>query len=484
MPLIIRKHIYLSILFLQILFAIGFIACSPNSLQTAHKTIQQADSLRVIGLTYGDSAQLAQAYDIMEGWKWVYPDEFAHVCYHYGRLLRERDNPVAAMECFINATHTSTHDYHVLGRVYSNMGTICHQARKFDLSYDMYKLSGDMYMRHGDILSYCYDLNNMAFEKAMISDSLATFSLIKNIERYIQDSALTAKIWETKAELFLRIGQYDSAIVAINHLQPLGYMHSTGFVQKAQAFWYSGQLDSALNYATYVLNLPQASEQDKYNVLYICINGYSTLNIDEIKVLSERRADIEAQNLIPQHKMVSVAANLLEQDLKKKPIYIYVLTCCLLILLLFIILWICARHINIAKQHQLKVLQQVKEQYASQTRYKQQEIEQICSAIRHSKNWQYELSWKDYEALCDYFNRHFYLLAHKLKEKYALNEREVRLCLLVFLGGFSDKQLADILCYGENSIRGMKRYTAKKMGTSSAKLRIFMQNLLLNTSTY
>ena len=80
--------------------------------------------MRAEGRTYSDSAELAQAYRTLHKRRAFYPDAYAHGCYHYGRLLREKDNPVAAMQVFINATHSRTRDYHILGRVYSNMGSI------------------------------------------------------------------------------------------------------------------------------------------------------------------------------------------------------------------------------------------------------------------------------------------------------------------------------------------------------------------------
>ena len=110
-------------------------------------------------------------------------------------------------------------------------------------------------------------------------------------------------------------------------------------------------------------------------------------------------------------------------------------------------------------------------------RHKQQDIEMACEAIRKSSDWQQEIHWKEYNMLCRYIDKHCFFVVQKLKEKNILNEREIRLCILVLIGGFSDKQMADLLYYGEKSIRGIKRYTAQKLGTSSANLRMFLMNL-------
>ena len=72
------------------------------------------------------------------------------------------------------------------------------------------------------------------------------------------------------------------------------------------------------------------------------------------------------------------------------------------------------------------------------------------------------------------------MLANKLSCTHALNEKEIRLCILVFLGYYTDKQMADILCYSDKSIRAIKRNTALKLGTTSANLHRFLVEMVLN----
>ena len=170
-------------------FHIGFLvilmlcsSCVSRGVREAQEVVAQADSLWHDGQMYGidasDSATLAQAYETLDKStafsrriREIFPfahstsslGTYSHACYHYGRLLREKDDPVAAMQVFINATHSHTGDYHILGRVYSNMGSICHLAGEFPLSYDMYEHCADMYLQNGDTLLYYYGLNNMAF---------------------------------------------------------------------------------------------------------------------------------------------------------------------------------------------------------------------------------------------------------------------------------------------------------------------------------
>ena len=99
---------------LYIAFLVCLCACSPAALHEAQYTVSQADSLWNAGQTYNDSLALAQAYKTLGYWRWFYPDNYVHACYHYGRLLRRKDDLAAAMQTLVNATHTRSHDYHLL----------------------------------------------------------------------------------------------------------------------------------------------------------------------------------------------------------------------------------------------------------------------------------------------------------------------------------------------------------------------------------
>ena len=153
--MIARRNIFLSVVVVVCLLLTG---CSSNSLRDAQAVVSEADSLRAEGKMYGvdagDSATLARAYYALtpnyaarvlpEGCVKSLSTDYAHACYHYGRLLRAKDDPVSAMEVFINGTHSRSKDYHILGRIYSNMGSICQLANEHPLSYEMYALSADM----------------------------------------------------------------------------------------------------------------------------------------------------------------------------------------------------------------------------------------------------------------------------------------------------------------------------------------------------
>lgn len=120
--------------------------------------------------------------------------------------------------------------------------------------------------------------------------------------------------------------------------------------------------------------------------------------------------------------------------------------------------------------------------------YKQQEEIQInkmrCMkaniiALKESKNILLAIHWNDEERLMAFMNDNFHQIVNKLISTQVVNDREIKLCILVFLGCFSDKQMAEILFYSDKSIRGTKRKVAQKLGTSSAKLRTFLLNIAI-----
>lgn len=480
-----------------LLLATILVSCSPVGREEAERVVAQADSLRAEGQMYGDSVQLAQAYRTLKRRSFLdfrLASPFAHACYHYGRLLRAQDDPVSAMQVFIDATHSHTRDYHILGRVYSNMGDIAHLTGEFPLAYEMYKLSGDNYLHGGDTLLYYYDLNNMAFELAEQCLEEETFALLAKIEINTKDKGLIAKVLETKANLYSHIEQYNSVISIVTHLQSLGYCSSTAYVMKAQALWYSNQKDSALYYARYVLNLPKASEKGKYNMLYIVMNGDNTLSPEDMLELTALRSDIETDILIPLHNQWAVAVNLLKQDLSRKPNlqWLYAIIATLLLIGTSLGLYVSRKR----QQHQLltQKVNDLKEiQHATKLQHEQiikehtnyknglaTQIERISAVYCQSSELQKDLCWQDFTQLCTIINQQFFFFAQKLQNTNVLNEREIRLCILVLIGISNSKKQAELLYYSESGIRNFKNRIAKKLGTTSVDLRTFLINLAIN----
>ena len=348
-----RKHSILLLLVIGMLWA-----CTHKVPEETLRVVIQADSLwqagKMYGMDAGDSATLAQAYETLKDrhsslFSFVHGTSFrqtyAHACYHYGKLLRAKGDPEEAMRCF------RTRDYHILGRVYSNMGSICHLAGEFQLSYDMYEKSADCFLADNDSLSYYFLLNDMAFEKAMLADKVCVFALTNTIEKECRDTEVFAKVLETKAELYLREAQYDSARYFAKELCRIHPSHPLGLLVQAQSFSFTGQKDSATYYAEKVLAYA-TDKSEIHNALYILTNDDERRDKNAIREVAAKRSDIQKQLKMMQSKL-SKAVSLLEQDHPSKPdwTWLYAVIATVLIIGSCILLYVHKRR----SQHKLPI---------------------------------------------------------------------------------------------------------------------------------
>ena len=492
---------------------LGLPCCACQPVRHAQQTVALADSLRVNeGITCDDSLALANAYTTLGHWRLIYPNAYARVCYYYGRMLRNRNDQVAAMRAFISGTHAPYvqrivplpwfTDYHILGRIYSNMGTMCHLADEFELSYEMYEQSAEQFHKSKDTTAYYYTLNAMALQLAEQRKHDETLSLLEKIETECTDTNVLTKTWETKTILYKNIEQYDSAIYAAKELYARGYYAATGYVTEAQSFWYLQQYDSAVYYAKVVMSHPYVSAKNKFNMLYILAYHDEQVDQDEKMKRSEERADIDKQILDPLHIQLAQAIDVLLKDRDIKPYYISIGILIIVVCILAMTSRIAVLRIkryrkqsietieakfselqqNISEQREKLYVETERERHKQRYLQRQQEtlyleritaIEQNSKAIYNSPNWKDELHWRDYDALCETVDHYFMLLATKLKATNKLEEKEIRLCLLVLLE-MDNFTIAKTINYAPNGIGKYKYRIAQKMGTTIKYLRQFL----------
>ena len=464
--------------------------CSSRAIHEAEAVVAQADSLWQAGLMYGidagDSLTLAQAYKTLgdiplpfrEGLGLVSP--YAHSCYHYGKLLRAKDDPVEAMQAFINATHSRTHDYHILGRVYSNMGSICHLAGDFPLSYDMYERSANCFLADNDSLSYYFLLNDMAFELAEQGKKDEAYMILDNIR--VIHSDLFVGTMLTRAVACKMVQQYDSTIYYTSVVREQGTYASEILLNRAQAYSLMGQKDSAVFYANMLL----ATHYDVYdqcNALYILTNDDSSQSINSIRKNAADRAD--SQKIIENKKSkLSQAVQLLQQDLARKPDWRW------LYLLIAVALFVCSSLVLIHLWRKRKLHQQISEEieirqsHVNTLSLRQEEhrrqllegVETICANINESENWKKELCWNNYSQMCEMVNLRIYGFVTCLSP-FCLSEKEVRLCILILLKAGTEK-MVDSIPYAKSGLGKFKLTTARKLGTTTREMRNFLLNLM------
>jgi hypothetical protein len=372
------------------------------------------------------------------------------------------------------------------------MGTMSHVAGKFALSYDMYDNSAKSFLMANDSVMYFYANNAMALESAELGLHDKTLTLIDEILQKCTYLPVRAKTYETKAILYLNAEQYDSVLYSVNQLQAYGNHEPTGYVKKAQAFWYMANYDSALVYAKQVMDMPNASPRDQYNMLYILTYNDSTIDSEQIRQLSEERSDVDRYIIDPWLTQLSQATQLLEQDLNRKPnlTWLWATLATLCIIATSISIYI--RKKKAKRQlisQQVEALQQTRDSLSAQTRQIENEqklrqekmlaeIELFCSAITED-NINEELCCKDFDKMCTIINQRMYGLVDKLKSRGVIAEPEVRLCVLVAIGKFNNLTMASLVPYGYDSFKTVKSSIATRLGLSGRKMRDSMLKLAL-----
>lgn len=455
----------------------AMLSCSPRALREGRDVVAQADSLRAEGEMYSDSIPLAQAYETLGQWQWFYEDEYAHACYHYGRLLREKDHPAEAMQCFINATHSRTRDYHILGRVYSNMGSICHLARDFSRSYDMYGCSAKAFLQEKDSVAYFYALNDMAFECAeqgKKDESLTILSIIKEI---CNNEGVLTKIHETTAEAYLYAQIYDSTIFYARKSLTAPDYSLLPYVQIAQAYSLLAIKDSATFYAKIIIN----NTDDIFvlnNALYILTNDDESKNISSVRETAAERSDVQEIIEIRQGKL-SQAVQLLEQDINRRYDWTWLIAIVITIIIIALGIVLYCRHQS--NKHNLlsQKVEDLTNAYTDIQTSKLINIERVCETLRTSPEFAKDICWRDYNKMCDFADNHFYLLTTKLKQQQILNEQEIRLCILVLIN-YNNKGIAQILSYALSGVGKFKYRIAHKLGIESKNLRKFLLSLAID----
>ena len=450
-------------------------------MREAQEIVAHADSLREAHLyaqnEYEDSLSLAQAYETLKeiplpfrGWLGL-NSSYAHACYHYGRLLRTKDNHVEAMKVFIEATHSHTRDYHILGRVYSNMGSMCHLAGEYQLSYDMFAKCADCFLQKGDSSNYFYALNSMAFELAEQGKKEETLVLLDSITRNCNDKNVILKTWETKAILHQSLKEYKSLIITLDTLFANGYSNLMGLMCKARAFSYLEQKDSSIYYAKKVVAHTNAPVY-LIPAYYILSHDDSSLSSDSILSITSKRAD--AQKAWTSWKEdIACATQILQQDLTRRPdlrwLYSTIGTLVLISFGLFF---------YVRKKHRKRELlsQQIEELENRNNNTLAQisaQIENNIALLSQSANLKEDLCWGNYKKMCIIINQQFGMLALKLQKTYKLSEREIRLCVLTMLNLGYD-EIADMLYYAPSGVGKLKLRIAKKLGTTSKNLHHFL----------
>ena len=458
--------------------------------QEACGVVAEADSLRAVGQAFTDSVAIADAAEALYPLRFVYPTEYAHANYYYGRLLREHGDHPAAMEAFLRTVHSRTRDHAIKGRSWSNIANMCRLAAEHELAYDIYERSAEVFLQAQDTTAYYYALNNMAYELAEAKLSIESLHLTNQIAEECANASVLTKLWETRADAYMAARKYDSVLFCVRQLQLGGNNEPTGILFMAKAFSYLGIQDSAVYYAQMAVERTH-SWFDLNNAYYILANDDQSKDKEDVLQVAADRSDVQKLIEIRQGQL-SQATQLLQQDLNRKPDlrWVYAIVGTLCVIAVLITLYVRRKR----RQHRL-ISQQIEDEKRNiivlksqlhllneKQEHKQAElqasVEKLCALLLRSDNL-HEIGWQDYPAMCEEVNARFNLLIAKLQMKGIVSERELRLCVLTLIG-HGRARTAELLNYSPSGIGKLKDMTAKKMGSTGKDLHDFLLKMVLD----
>lgn len=366
---------------------------------------------------------------------------------HYarGRQYLEANEPVKAMRSFIAATQVPSEEYIFKGRSYSNMATMCRKGERHDLAYALYDKSLEQFTLADDSLRQAFALNNMAWEKAVLSEKTSALDLIDSALLLSQDSALLVKVLESRVAAHLYASEYDSVLLYTAHINaPSVYMNMV----RAQAFALIAENDSAVIYARHVL---QQTHNPRYldDVYYILTQCDSAAVVEDLRQLSSQRTDV--QRTLERNQPEWIEAMLIAQHSLKprNPKVRYIIGGLIALALCLGASWGAVLLLR--------------------RRSRENSIEQQCLELSKAPDMKAQLCWNDYPLFRNACNARLSGIVDKLEQR-GLSEREIRIAVLVLIG-FSYAEMAEILFRAENGI-GKDKYTiAKRLGVSAKELR-------------
>jgi hypothetical protein len=329
----------------------------------------------------------------------------------------------------------------------------------------------------------------MAYELAEQGKKEESIDILSQIMRNCSDSDVISKTIETKAEACLYTEQYDSVLYYSNVLYLHGNHEANIILLRAKAYYFLEQKDSAVYYANYVLSISDALS-NKNSALYILTHCDESKDKQGIRTISAGRSDVQKLIEIRRSKY-AVAVQLLKQDMQRKPDKRWILTLVssvLLILITISLFYIWRKR----KQHQhiirdIRAKEQINSRLSNNINnlaHLQEmhlneiyaEVEKACQLLQSNQAIYDHLHWNNYSMMSESANRYLYNIINRL-QPYNLSEKEIRLCILVLLKA-STEQMVDMIPYARSGIGKFKYTTARKLGTTTSQMRIFLLNLL------
>ena len=487
------KHIIcLSLL----VFLMGnFVSC--QSWHEAKEVIVEADSLLVKGVIMRDTAALGgviRALDNHAG-RIFAREELAKAYYLMGRNLDDYHHNFAdAADCYIEADRIKTKDLILRGRINSCMGYLCKQDSCFKEALVFYERSCNSFKASGNEWYYAHNLLNVIECQIFLQQYTMADSLLHVAEEYHIDSVYYARMIETRGMYYYEIQQYDSALVCLEQI--IGFHsgveeNSFACSMIIQILYKMNSLHSSLNYATYII---EHSQNPCYlsNAYYVLIKIAEQNNdVYNLANYSYLREDMDRLNRCYMEAYAGATTKLKTYIANPEPFRYWKIAIfiCLVLILLAISVVIVHRKQSQKMAKQKATVEAELHQWQEQMREKLAIEEANVAAKRkiisdivmmHAEEFAPDNEiWHDEKELFRLANSSFGFMIYRLRDTHRnLNDREVKICLMVLLE-FSNKMIANIACCSEESISTIKQRLAKKLSTSPREMREFLMDFIM-----
>ena len=166
------------------------------------------------------------------------------------------------------------------------------------------------------------------------------------------------------------------------------------------------------------------------------------------------------------------AVAVIKYELYKKPFAMKMMLCVLLFM-------VASLGIYTTHSGMLKHLFDIRKEREVYNQQYTDDINNYCGYLRtHPEELKKELHWGNYTKMCSVVNMRFGNVINKLQKCAALNETEIKLCVLVLID-FPRNQIAEILPYAPNSVGKLKNTVAKKLQTNGKNLHDLLIEMVL-----
>ena len=462
----------------------------------AKAVIAEADRLLVYGNIIEDTAVLAATINTFSGpMGYVFArNDLANAYYHMARNFYHAHDYATAADYYILCDRLNPTDPMYKGRVNSCMGFLCKQDSCFEEALEFYQRSSCAFKESGNEWYYAHNLVNVAEQYVNLREYAKADSVLKIAEDYDIDSAYYADILDVKAMALYNQQLYDSALVHLLGIKECPRNMETrcySYQLIMHCYEFQHKLTECIDYAYYIINNSYNPSYRSNAYFFLMYDAKNRNAVEEFARYSTYRED---EDRILRHVAESYAqASVKLREYINNPFSIHVEEI-LIILFCFIVIavwaiWYSHKRINRKIASEKKLMEQEIAQWKDGILQKMNE-EKVISEIEKRKMIlnvvmddadEFAIDkpiWDNDTNLFRLADSCFGFIIYRLKHNYHLRNCELKICLMVLLD-FSNKEIARIVSYKEDSYPTIKRRLATKLGTSSSEMRNFLLDLIV-----